>query len=212
MNYDTWKKEQLATKMHKKTVTGRISSKKPNNVVSETEFRAEKAELAKNQQKTRKKALKATNDAELARRNKFFGSDKPTDSTPNPNAAFRSKKLSYRIAESAGAVSKDFYVPPRYGNLYRSILEDGHSIIYARNAVRGLMKEEEEHPTDNNTVTNEVLDSVRERVKGNLIKKNPLGPSPLQPTHKVRTKQWNPETERYEYEVEDEYERNEDPP
>ena len=128
-------------KSFKGVTTGRISSKKPNNVVSETEFRAEKAKLAKNQAKAHKNAQKATNDAELARREVLYTKkgvyDGPTFypktivSTPNPNAAFRHKKGKARMINSVtpGPGGK-FIVPNRYKEMYDDMIARGNSVQY----------------------------------------------------------------------------------
>ena len=92
MTYDEYRRE-LGAKRLKDEVNAGFSNKKVDPWVIDVESAAKRAEIALNAVKSAESAVKALNDAELARRNRFFGSDKPTVSTHNPNKSFLYHKL-----------------------------------------------------------------------------------------------------------------------
>jgi len=166
MTYEEYKRE-IATKGANEVITGRIKSKKANKTVSEAEFRAEKAEIAK-------KELKATNDAEIARRTSLYGEkgkyNGPTfqhNTTPiktDPNAAFKRKKYGDRAPRTGRVVTSEdldnliddcrirvnknnFAVPQRYMKLFRDMTNRGNSIQFTTTHIKDLMALEEAKAT-----------------------------------------------------------------
>ena len=94
MTYEEYKRE-IATKGYDNVASGRIVSKKTESTVEFFDLEAETGKFMINQEKARKKAVKATNDAEIARRQGLYPKTERYGSEPtkaDPNAAFKRKR------------------------------------------------------------------------------------------------------------------------
>ena len=80
------------TESRKEALKHRSENKKAKDTTKFFDLDTEITNLAKDQIKARKKASKATNDAELARRSALYSPKKATATTPNPNTAFKRKR------------------------------------------------------------------------------------------------------------------------
>jgi hypothetical protein len=114
MTYEEYKHE-IATKGYINVVSGRIKSKKPESTIEFHDLATETAEFTKNQQKAIKKANKAMNDAEIARRQSIYAKPgryndptsypKPEALKTDPNSAFRRKKTRERVSTTGRVVT-----------------------------------------------------------------------------------------------------------
>jgi len=136
---------RFAAKMHERALKGSIVSKKTESTVKFFDLEAENAKFAKDQEKSRKNAFKRVNDAELARRNTLYPTPAYLESpvsTPNPNTAFRHKKIKedegkqrypLKVAppDHIPIDNGVFVLPARYKPLYMDLRANGNSIEYA---------------------------------------------------------------------------------
>ena len=141
-------------------VTGHFTSKRTEIALESLDKTAKRAKNVNKALKTAKKTKKTLNDAEIARRNVLYpyvASPKSPESIPNPNAAFRRKRLTDHLRGSpkTAAVTPKTYdtrietedgifvLPARYNALYKDLRANDNSVEYAVDYIKEEIKQDE---------------------------------------------------------------------